>query len=307
MIIKRTQQAGHCPKYLLIQITLSPKRKWNFRISWKNLLMSSIAIYGDIMDQSLILRLPLTWGPTQLPRHRGHLTQHSNTKFYESEEVGVFTQPETLGVSVEYINPSFLINTFNSGHWLVTAFSKFVQYSKLDHPLYQTDSTLRKISQWHFIRKSDLTKAFCQKPLGKESMKYCGVVISFRSMWVYTRCTMGMPKTETVPEELMCGLLGNLLFGGHVRKFADELYCGGNTTEDLHSIWRGILLALSKTNLRLSASKTVIHPRQKHQSLARFGPTVFWQPVPIKLQHSALAKDPKLSGVYAWLLAHTRF
>lgn len=131
-----------------------------------------------------------------------------------------------------------------------------------NHLLCQTDSTLRKISQWGFIIKSDLTKAFYQIPLEKESMKYWGIVTSLRGMQDYTRCAMGMPKSEMVLKSLCVEYWAISCLGGGVTKLTDDLYWGGNTAEDLHSIWHDVLSALSKANLRLSVSKTVICPRQ---------------------------------------------
>ena len=75
---------------------------------------------------------------------------------------------------------------------------------------------------------------------------------------------MGMPGSETVLEELMCRILGDLL--QHVQervlaKFADDLYCGGNTPEELLHNWRRVLQALSVCSVVLSPKKTIICPK----------------------------------------------
>ena len=44
-------------------------------------------------------------------------------KFYELERVSVFAESEALGIAVEYVNLSFLVNKTNHSHRLVTAFS----------------------------------------------------------------------------------------------------------------------------------------------------------------------------------------
>ena len=71
---------------------------------------------------------------------------------------------------------------------------------------------------------------------------------------------MGMPGSETALEELMCRLLGDFVEAGGVTKIADDLYCGGETIEDLLSVWESVLSRLSDANLKLSAKKTVIAP-----------------------------------------------
>ena len=60
----------------------------------------------------------------------------------------------------------------------------------------------------------------------------------------------------------MCRVLGDLLEKGVVAKLADDLYCGGNTIDEILCNWRQVLQALSHAGLRLSATKTVICPQQ---------------------------------------------
>ena len=75
------------------------------------------------------------------------------------------------------------------------------------------------------IIQSDLASAFYQILLSK-SLKYCGVVTSFRGVRIYTRCAMGMPGSETTLEELVCHFLGDCIQDDIVAKLADDLYCG---------------------------------------------------------------------------------
>ena len=58
----------------------------------------------------------------------------------------------------------------------------------------------------------------------------------------------------------MCHVLGDLLQEGCVAKIADDLYCGGNSHQELLSNWRKVLSALVRCNLRLSPAKTIISP-----------------------------------------------
>lgn len=90
-------------------------------------------------------------------------------------------------------------------------------------------------------------------------MKYCGVPTPFRGVHMYARSAMGMPGSETALEELMSRVLGDLLEEGIVAKIADDLYCGGNSPEELLQNWTKVLRALHKCDLRLSVSKTIIN------------------------------------------------
>ena len=208
-------------------------------------------------------------GPTQPPQRKGRVPQYSRnrleelqTTFDRLEDLGVFRRPEEVGVVVEYLNPSFLVQKPNGGFRLVTAFADVGRYCKPSPSLMpDVDSTLRSIACWKFIAVTDLTSAFYQIPLSTESMKYCGVATPFKGVRVYTRSAMGMPGSETALEELMCRVLGDLIQEGVVAKLADDLYCGGNTPEELLSNWSRVLLALRKCDLRLSAHKTVVCPQ----------------------------------------------
>ena len=198
-------------------------------------------------------------GPVEPPQRKGRVPQYSRdqldllqTKFDELESQGVFRRPEDLKVVVEYLNPSFLVKKKNGGFRLVTAFTDVGRYSKPQPSLMpDVDSTLLKIACWKFIIVSDLSQAFYQIPLAKNSMKYCGVVTPFKGVRVYTRCAMGIPGSETALEELMCRVLGDLLQEGCVAKIADDLYCGGNSHQELLTNWRRVLSALDRCNLRL--------------------------------------------------------
>ena len=209
-------------------------------------------------------------GPVQPPQRKGRLPQYNREnlvqlqeKFDELESKGVFKRPEDVDVAVEYVNPSFLVKKSSGGFRLVTAFADVGRYSKPQPSLMpDVDSTLRQIAQWKYIITTDLTSAFYQIPVSKDSMKYCGVVTPFRGTRVYVRSAMGMPGSETALEELMCRVLGDLLKEGSVAKIADDVYIGGNTPDELYVNFRKFLHALHVNGLCLSAPKTIIAPKK---------------------------------------------
>ena len=211
----------------------------------------------------------MNMGPVQPPQRKGRIPQYSHDKLSELqahfdtlEGKDVFRHPEDLGIVVEYLNPSFLVKKASGGRRLVTAFADVGRYSKPQPSLMPSvNSTLQQIASWKFIITTDLTSAFYQIPLARSSMKYCGVVTPFKGIRVYTRRAMGMPGSETALEELMSRVLGDLIQEGIVAKLADDLYCGGNTPEELVTNWRKVLTALHHSDLHLAASKTVIAPK----------------------------------------------
>ena len=208
-------------------------------------------------------------GPVQPPQRKGRIPQYSRNQlvelqamFDELEQVNVFRRPEDLGITVEYLNPLFLVKKPSGGHRLVTAFADVARYSKPQPSLMpDVNTTLRTITPWRYLIKTDLTQAFYQIPLSQSSLKYCGVATPFRGIRVYTRSAMGMPGSETALEEMMCRVLGDLIQEGCVTKLADDLYCSGDSPETLLSNWRRVLESLDRCNLRLSPTKTIICPK----------------------------------------------
>ena len=244
-----------------------------FRNKFREMLQTHDAVFNpEIVGYNGMagpVQASVNMGPVQPPQRKGRVPQYSRDKlvelqqkFDELEQCQVFRRPEDIGVTVEYLNPSFLVKKPSGGFRLVTAFTDVGRYSKPQPSLMpDVDSTLRTIAPWKYIIKSDLTRAFYQIPLSKASMKYCGVATPFRGIRVYTRSAMGMPGSETALEELMCRVLGDFLQEGCATKLADDLYCGGDTPQELIANWSRILDALARCNLRLSATKTVICPK----------------------------------------------
>ena len=51
-------------------------------------------------------------------------------KFDELKSLGVFKRPAVIGITVEYLNPSFIVKKPNAGHRLVTTFTDVGRQSK---------------------------------------------------------------------------------------------------------------------------------------------------------------------------------
>ena len=176
-------------------------------------------------------------GPVMPPQRKDRLPnplELLQTQSNELETIGVFKKLEDLGITIEYLNPSFLVKEGSGGFHFLTAFSQVARYGKPQPSLMpNVDSILRKIRQWKYLAVTDLTKVFYQIPLAKSSKKYCGVVSPFRGVRVYTRSAMGMPGTETALGELTCRVLGDLHEERVVVTLAYDLYCEADTPSQL--------------------------------------------------------------------------
>ena len=124
------------------------------------------------------IQVSVNIGPVQPPQRKGRVPQYSRNqlvelqaKFDELEQAEVFRRPEDLGITVKYLNPSFLVKKPSGCHRLVTAFADVARYSKPQPSLMpDVDSTLRTIAPWRYMIKTDLTRAFYQIPLSKSSI-----------------------------------------------------------------------------------------------------------------------------------------
>ena len=157
---------------------------------------------------TMVLQAPTrqrsTWALSSPPQRKGRLPQYARDKLIELQEkfdhlerLGIFRRPEDVDITVQFMNPSFLVKKPNGGSRLVTAFADVGRYSKPQPSLLpDVDSTLRFIAQWSHIIVTNLTSAFYQIPLAKESMKYCGVATPFKGVRFYARSAMGMPGSE---------------------------------------------------------------------------------------------------------------
>ena len=132
---------------------------------------------------------------------KGHVPRYSHdqldqlqTNFDDLETQGVFHRPGDLKVVVEYLNPSFQVKSEvkrNNGFCLVTAFTDVGRYGKHQPSLMlDVDSTLLKIACWKYNIVSDLSQAFYQIPLSKNSMEYCGMVVKHLSKEFVSTCAM---------------------------------------------------------------------------------------------------------------------
>ena len=199
----------------------------------------------------------------RVPSYNRSNLEELQSKFDELYKQGVFVRPEEVGITAEYVSPSFLVSKKSGGYRLVTVFSELGQYAKPQPALMTTpEEVLRKIGQFECICWGDLTQAYYQMLLDKLSMKYVGVCTPFRGVYIYTRAVMGLPGSEAALENLMSLVLGDLMHAGSVVKIADDLWCGADNAVELSRVWEQVLKQLWLNNLRLSPSKTVCYPTE---------------------------------------------
>ena len=212
-------------------------------------------------------------GSTLPPQHKGRTPGfYGRGKLNELQEAlddltdrGVLGRPQELGVSVENVCTSFLVKKPNNPDKkrLVSDFSSIAPFCRPTPTLLpKVDSVLQTISAWKYIITTDLIEAYYALEMKKSSMRYCGVVTPYKGLRVYRVGVMGLPGVEVALEELTCLVLGDLVQRGIVAKVADDIYIGGNTPEELMENFKTVLHRFKENNLKLSARKTVIAPKE---------------------------------------------
>ena len=75
--------------------------------------------------------------PVQAHQRKGRVPQYARDKLLELqqkvddlENQGVFARPESLGLTADYLNPSFLVKMSSGGFRVVTAFADVDGYSR---------------------------------------------------------------------------------------------------------------------------------------------------------------------------------
>ena len=194
------------------------------------------------------------------PRSNMQSLQQESDKL---EVAGVLAKPEDINVKVKFVSPSFLRKKPDGTNRFITAFNELGSYTKVLPTTGPTSNdVLRRLSAFRFIIKTDLTKAFFQIPLDKESMAYLGTITPFKGIRVYTRCVMGCPGSSEHLRELMTRVVGDFLAEGFLIIKDDDMYVGADTIHELICCWEKVLQRMSQNNLSLNAPKTVIAPRK---------------------------------------------
>ena len=113
-----------------------------------------------------VIQQPSPPPPTHTHQRKGRVPQCARNKllelhrkFDDLEDQGVFARPESLGITAEYLNPSFLVKKTSGGFRLIIEFAEEGRYSNPQPSLMpDVDSTLRRIARWKYLITSDLNR-----------------------------------------------------------------------------------------------------------------------------------------------------
>ena len=104
--------------------------------------------FDDVFDPTIVgysgaagpIEAIIDMGPVEPPQRKGCVPQYTpdqlvelQAQFDELEQSKVFRRPEDVGITVEYLNPSFLVKKPSSGHRLVTAYADVGATANTNH------------------------------------------------------------------------------------------------------------------------------------------------------------------------------
>jgi len=115
-------------------------------------------------------------------------------KMDESESWGVLSQPENVGVSVEYVSPSMFVPKPEPGEFrLVTDFAALNLHLKRVPNTSGTIAQARsKIAKAKYVIHLDFSNFFFQNGMQKVDIQYLGTVHLYKGLRVYTVDPQGL-------------------------------------------------------------------------------------------------------------------
>ena len=117
------------------------------------------------------------------------------------------------------------------------------------------------LSRWKYIVKTDLHQGFFQNHLHPSAYQWCAIQTPFGGMRHFKRSIQGLIGQTEEQDEMLAKVLHKHLQAGICIKIADDIFCGGTTVEEAIDNWETLMETLSRNNLKLSPTKTVIFPK----------------------------------------------
>ena len=123
-----------------------------------------------------VIHIPKSLPPSErlkeVPWYPKTLLVELQQKMDELTEKGAMARPQDIGVNIEAMSPSFLVKKKppSNGYRLVTSFGNLAAYVRTaPSPMPCVDTILRRISAWKWIVTADISQAYHQLSLSKES------------------------------------------------------------------------------------------------------------------------------------------
>ena len=202
-------------------------------------------------------------------------TKLHNDKCSELLSKGVFMRAGDLSIQPRLKNNAFLVKKQSAvgKKWndcstkdvrLVTSFQVLQKFIlNIPAKVVNKEKIHQRCANFKFMAEFDFTNMFYQIKMKKNDLKdkeklaYLSVQ-SDRGTLIYVRGPQGLPGISECQEELTDTVLGDMVVDGKAIKFADNVYIGGTTENELIDNFKEMCRRLKNSNLRVGASKLVV-------------------------------------------------
>ncbi|XP_058445188.1 uncharacterized protein LOC131426458 [Malaya genurostris] len=124
------------------------------------------------------------------------------------------------------------------------------------YPLPHPGRILGQLPKAQYLSTIDLSEAFLQVPLEKESRKYTAFCVQGKGLFQYTRMPFGLINSPATLARLMDNVLGHGELEPHVFVYLDDIVVVTETFEQHESVLIEIASRLSKANLSINLEKS---------------------------------------------------
>ena len=213
---------------------------------------------------------------TRMPSYGDHGQKLYNQKALEMVEKGVLIDPYEYGIQPTIVNDAWVVKKQKAAYkkWeectaddvrMVTGFDPVNKYlspipSKANDPMM----IYTHLASWNFLGELDFADFYWQLKFNMQTMKekrqlgyLC--IRTVGGVLAYARGPNGLLGMDAVCDQLTDKLFGDLVLQGKVVKLADNLYFGGETISELHSIFHEIMRRCHLSNLRIKPQKISIN------------------------------------------------
>ena len=219
--------------------------------------------FGHIDNKLKFSSLPPPNAKTHIPNYSPSMNDLLAQKMDQLETWGVLAQPETIGVSIDFVSPSLLVPKPEPGEYrVVTDFSSLNTHLKR---VPNTSATIlqakTRIARANFVIHMDFSNYFFQNGLQKDDIRYLGTVHPYKGLRVYTCDPQGLKGASERCYEKLVRIFGDMIQGRRMAQMADGVHILGNTIEELTDNYVEVLKRADACNFTFKPSKVIICPK----------------------------------------------
>ena len=176
----------------------------------------------------------------RVPSYSRDMTQKLADRMTELKNMGVLCAPETVGVEVAFLSPSFLIpkdrddKSEKAEYRLLTDFSHLNSFIKKPVSVSPTISQAKKeIAASKFLIQMDFSNFFYQSGMRRRDIQYLGTVHPYDGVLVYTCLPQGLCGSSEWAYEKLTRIFADMHRQGKCARMADGFFVLGQTPSEL--------------------------------------------------------------------------